>query len=304
MLNEFYYETSSLISKGLWERKVDSIKSSIMQNSLLGGEDCAASRVEEELIRAVKERIPDAKFGVLFSGGVDSSLIALILKKAGRDFACYTLGFKNEDTKDPEDVEAAKRAASLLGLKLKKIILDVKEAEGLISRTVKMLGPHLNNVVNVGVASVELGCIEMARKDGVRFLFIGLGSEEIFAGYDRHKRAKDVQEECWRGLNAMYERDLLRDYAIASGTGMSFITPFLDEKLIEEAMRLPAEQKINGLHSKLVLREAAERIGLHKEIAWRPKRAAQYGSRMDKAIDKLARMQRFRLKKDYLKSLE
>ena len=192
----------------------------------------------------------------------------------------------------------------MLCIELKTIMLDTKQAEELIKRTVKILGPQLNNVVNVGVASVVIGCIEQAKKDKITILFSGLGSEELFAGYDRHKKAEDKQEECWNGLVGMYERDLLRDYAIVSKTKVFFMTPFLDKELISIAMRVPAKLKINEEHSKIILREISEELGLPKEIAWRQKRAAQYGSRMSKAIDKLSRQKRFEFKKDYLKSLE
>jgi asparagine synthase (glutamine-hydrolysing) len=143
----------------------------------------------------------------------------------------------------------------------------------------------------------------MAKKDRVKFLFSGLGSEELFAGYHRHRLAKDKQGECWQGLLNMYERDLLRDSAVASAARVSLITPFLDERLIATAMRIPAKHKMSDEHSKLILRQAAQDLGLPKEFAWRGKKAAQYGSRLDKAISKLARKKGFKLKKDYLKSL-
>jgi asparagine synthase (glutamine-hydrolysing) len=143
----------------------------------------------------------------------------------------------------------------------------------------------------------------MAKKDNVNFLFSGLGSEELFAGYQRHKLAKDKQAECWQGLLNMYERDLLRDNAISSATKVALLTPFLDEQLISAAMRVPAKYKIDDSGSKLILREIAQDLRLPKDIAWRGKRAAQYGSRLDKAIDKLARKNGFKLKKDYLNNL-
>ncbi|MFH0869921.1 MAG: asparagine synthase C-terminal domain-containing protein [archaeon] len=292
----------ALISAEEWESVINELKFSSKED--LGQKRAAMASIKEQLIRAVEERIPGKeKFGLMFSGGVDSSIIALLLKKAGKEFNCYTVGFKDDDTKEPEDVEAAERAAKLIGVKLRKMIVDTKGAEQLIAKTVKALGPALNNVVNVGVAAVELGCIEMAKQDDVHCLFGGLGSEEIFAGYQRHREAKDRQEECWHGLLAMYERDLLRDAALAKASGVRFMTPFLDEKLIGAAMRVPAKLKIDSEHSKLILREVAEELGLPKEVAWRQKRAAQYGSRIDKAIDKLARRKKFKFKKDYLKSL-
>jgi diphthine-ammonia ligase len=68
-------------------------------------------------------------------------------------------------------------------------------------------------------------------------------------------------------------------------------------------MRIPSSLKINEENSKIILRQAAEAEGLPNTIAWRKKRAAQYGSRLDRAIDKLARKNGFSLKKEYLASL-
>ena len=231
----------------------------------------------------------------------------MLAKKAGpsgKYFICYTLGFQDDKSKEPEDIGSAECAAKELGLNIKTSIINLQEAKALIKKTVKVLGPELNNVVNVGVGGVVLGCIEMAKLDGVKHLFSGLGSEELFAGYQRHKLAKNKQEECWQGLLRMYERDLLRDFAIASSQGIIISTPFLDKELIGVAMRIPDKFKIDNDKSKIILREAAEELGLPKEIAWRAKRAAQYGSRLDKAISRLAKKNGFKFKKDYLKSLD
>jgi asparagine synthase (glutamine-hydrolysing) len=140
-------------------------------------------------------------------------------------------------------------------------------------------------------------------------VFSGLGAEEIFAGYERHigydkKDYSHVQEECWKGLLSMYQRDFLRDFSIAKKYKAELRTPFLDLELIKEAMKIPAELKINKECKKLILREAAEDMGLGEEYSWRKKLAAQYGARTTKAIQKLARKAGFKYKKDYLKSLE
>ena len=61
--------------------------------------------------------------------------------------------------------------------------------------------------------------------------------------------------------------------------------------------------KLDNNNKKIILREAAEFLGLNKEFAWRKKQAAQYGSNFVNGIDKLARKNGFKLKKDYLQSL-
>ena len=53
--------------------------------------------LKNNIIKAIKKSIPDKKFGILFSGGVDSCLIALICKQLKKDFTCYTVGLENSE---------------------------------------------------------------------------------------------------------------------------------------------------------------------------------------------------------------
>jgi diphthine-ammonia ligase len=305
MKEEIFVSQGSLVSAQTWQDKIASLKASVKED--LKDEVKAVNIVGSEVIKATLDRIDalpaNSKFGFMFSGGVDSTFLAMIAKKSKRNFTCYTVGFKDDDTKQPEDLDAALSAAKLIEVDLKYYVFDTDEAEELIERTAKMLGPELANVVNVGVGAVVVACIDLAKKDGVQYLFSGLGSEEIFAGYERHKKSSDIQEECWNGLFNMRQRDLLRDFAIAKVTGMNFCTPLMDEQVIKDSMRVHVNLKIDGEVSKLLIRKIAEKEGLPKEIAWRKKRAAQYGSRLDSAIDKIARQKGFSFKKDYLASL-
>ncbi|MBW2991085.1 asparagine synthase C-terminal domain-containing protein [Candidatus Woesearchaeota archaeon] len=305
MKPEFYIKNNELIGKYEWEKIIFNMKKSIKAaNKGLDNKNKALQLLSNELVKAIENRLPDEKFGILFSGGVDSSLIALIAKKAGKDFICYTVGFQEGESKEPEDVVYARKAAKELGVEVRVKIINLEQAHELFKKTVKILGKQLNNVINAGVGGVELACIEMAKNDNIKILFSGLGSEEIFAGYQRHKEARDKQEECWRGLIVMSERDLLRDFAVASSQNITFSTPFLDKALVEFAMKIPDKFKIDNDRVKIILREAAESLGLKKEIAWRRKLAAQYGSRLDSAIAKLAKKKGFEYKIDYLRGLQ
>lgn len=243
-------------------------------------------------VEAIKERIPKTKFGILFSGGIDSTLIAFICKKLKADFTCYTVGLK-----DSPDIISAEQTAKKYNFKLKKKILNLKEIEKTIKIVAKLVGP---DTMKVGVGSVIYEGIKLAKKDNINYIFSGLGSEEIFAGYERHAISKDINKECWFGLKTMYQRDFLRDLAIAKELKVSVLTPFLDNKVILSAMAIPGKEKIVGEHKKYALRKAAEELGL--EDAWRKKQAAQYGSYFDKAIAKLAKKNNFNNKKDYLSS--
>ncbi|HLC88413.1 MAG TPA: asparagine synthase C-terminal domain-containing protein [Candidatus Nanoarchaeia archaeon] len=296
-MQEIWQKGHELIGKNEWGKLVESLK----HKKLVHKKEDAKKILRERLVKAVRSRIPAEKFGVFFSGGVDSSFIAAICKLVGANFVCYTAGFQ-EGTKIPEDVVEAKKVAEKLGLKLQAKIYDLNEAEEVIKKTVNILKTRdKTDVVSVGVGAVVVAAAEMGLTQGLKTFFSGLGSEEIFAGYERHDQAKDVNAECWSGLKYMWERDLLRDFTIAKELNLDVKTPFLDKDLVEYAMMLPGSWKIVKDEKKVILREAAEEfLG---QFAWRKKKAAQYGSCFDKAISKLAKKNGFQFKKEYLESL-
>ncbi|MBU0457260.1 MAG: asparagine synthase C-terminal domain-containing protein [Nanoarchaeota archaeon] len=297
-MEELWLERKRLVSEKKWIEVIDNLKS----EEIIENKEEAKKILKEKLIFSIEKRIPKERFGIFFSGGVDSSLIAAICKRLKKDFICYTVGFQ-ENTKEPEDVIEAKKVAKKLGLELKYKIFDLNEAKEIIQKTSKLLKKvGKNDVVNIGVGSVVLAAIELASKDNIIYFLGGLGSEEIFAGYERHEKAKEINKECWNGLKKMWERDLVRDFNLAKEFSVIIKTPFLDEELIKYAMKIPAGWKIVDGKKKVVLREVAEEfLG---EFAWRKKKAAQYGSCFDKAISKLARKEGFKLKKEYLDYLK
>ncbi len=283
-----------MISEKSWKSHIDQLKAENPPKSL-----------KNAIISSIKP--PKEKFGVMFSGGVDSSFIAYICKKKKADFICYAVGIENST-----DIEAAKKAAKLLGIKLKYKIFTLEEAEKIIKKVIGLI--NTTDIVKVGVGAVDCAVYLLAKEDNIDTFYTGLGSEEIFAGYERHKEAgtqttkesdfsQNINKECWKGLKAMWERDLKRDLVIAEKLNLKFLTPFLDDDVIKAAMSIPGSKKVNKKFKKVVLRKTAEKMGLPKEIAWRKKQAAQYGSKFDRAILRLARRNGLKYKKDYLKSL-
>ena len=112
-----------------------------------------------------------------------------------------------------------------------------------------------------------------------------------------------MNEECWNGLtNVIWERDFTRDAAIATKMKFTVRVPFLDDEVIKTAMGISGEHKIREDQKKVILREIAESTGLPKEIAWRKKKAAQYGSGFDKALEQLAKQKKMQ-KSEFVKTL-
>ena len=190
---------------------------------------------------------------------------------------------------------------------LKIKIIEINELEDIIKNVVKLL--KVSDVTKVSVASVLYAILEMVKNDEICELFTGLGSEEIFAGYDRHLKVlgdgnwDEVHNECWIGLLNMWERDLSRDLVIAEKFGIKLLTPFLDREIIINSMKVHPIHKISREHKKIILREVAEELGLPKEFAWRQKKAAQYGSSFIKGMDKITKKNKFRYKREYLEWL-
>ncbi len=265
--------------------------------------DTIQEKTQDLLDTAIAKRIPDAKFGLLFSGGIDSTYLAKYFKDQDKDFTCYTAVLQTDENQAlPSDLLAAQEAAKKLGLnlKVKKIALD--EIPTYLQKIVPLIED--SNVVKVGVALTFYLACEMAKEDGCKVVFSGLGSEEIFAGYERHKRSANINQECVSGLRKMFERDLYRDDVLTMDNNLELRLPFLDKNLIEYALKIPVKYKIaeidGEIKTKKILRDIALTKEIPQEIALRKKTAAQYGSRFDHAIAKLAKREKFDSKSAYL----
>ncbi|MBU2637715.1 MAG: diphthine--ammonia ligase [Nanoarchaeota archaeon] len=231
--------------------------------------------IKQALITAVKTRIPNNKFGILFSGGLDSTIIAKICKDLNADFTCYTAAFNKEAI----DIQNAKHAAEALGFELKTTIASPEE-------TLKKVKPITNGRIQTGVAMPLYAACEMAKKDNIKVILSGTGADELFAGYARYKKSTDLNNDCEKDFIAVQTKDLIRDETIAKLNELQLIAPFMDKEVARLALALPKEQKI-GEHNKLILRQIAISIGIPEDIAMKPKKAAQYGSGSDKILKKL-----------------
>lgn len=288
----------NLIEKSKWRSYILSLQNNF--EDLETNKERAKRNLKDKLTNAIKKRLTK-NFGILFSGGIDSTLMAFICKQFTYDFTCYSVGLENAP-----DLKYAQEVADSLNLRLKTKIFTLEEFEPLLKKVVSIIKEP--DTVKVSVGSVMYAASELAKHDNVNTLFSGLGSEEIFAGYERHWLAfqgdwKNVHLECWSGLADMWSRDLKRDYLISKANNFKLLLPFLDKEVITAATNIHPMYKINESDKKIILREVAADFGINKEFCWRKKKAAQYGSYFQKAIEKLAKKKSFRYVKPYLKSL-
>ena len=298
---EIFIKDNNLIRKEEWEKLISSIETAY--DTLETNKERAKRKLKDLIEKAIITRAENlGKFGILFSGGIDSTLIAFICKQHSFDFTCFTIGLENS-----QDIEQAKIVAENYNFNLKYKILNLEEFENIVKNTIKIL--NNDEIVWVSVGSVLYAASQLALQDNIKILFSGLGTEELFAGYQRHEDSlknnnfEAVHKECWGGLKNMWHRDLLRDYKISKHLGLELRTPFMDLSVIKNAMQINPMYKLNKDDKKIILREIAEDFGLEKEFAWRKKKAAQYGSNFVKGIDKLAKKYNFTTKKEYLQSL-
>ncbi|MEC8220455.1 MAG: asparagine synthetase B [Nanoarchaeota archaeon] len=277
----------------------------------------------ELLKEAVRKRLPtnkNKKVGLLFSGGIDSTVIALILKELGCDFISYTAKIEGNNIEEAQDLIYADEISRKHFLRFHVATTHVDELEQQTIDVMNLIED--NDYIKVSVAlPFYLACMR-AQEDGIDVMFSGLGSEEIFAGYRRHKQAKDPNQECYEGLKIMHQRDLYRDDVITMNFTQELRVPFLDKELINYALSIPAKYKLDlekieeikdeveakpylnsEVRSKIVLRDATrEHTKLEEKYLERQKKAAQYGSKFDKGLARLAKNAKMQ-KQDYLDQL-
>ncbi len=229
------------------------------------------------------------KAAVLFSGGVDSSLIAKAVSQRVGQTVLFVAGVEGSD-----DIKNADTASRELGLVLEKIILSEEEIKSLSLKCMKILS--FFDEMQIGLAVPELACAGCISKMGFKVVFSGQGSDEIFCGYSSYAKSLEiggylqVNSDIWASLSRMWSRNFYRDDAIISSCSLELRVPFMAGGFLREALAIPAQQKILSVQDPLrkhPLRELAKSYGLSDYICLRPKKSMQYGSGVQKIVSKL-----------------
>lgn len=236
-------------------------------------------------------------YSLLFSGGVDSCLLALILKKQKVKFSCFFAYVK--DNTEPKDLAFAKKAAKELNLKLEIVSVDRKGIENILPEVINIIDSV--SPVSVGVAIPIYISSEKAKGKKIDVLLSGFGADELFAGYSRFT-TENQKQETKKCLSNIQKNNLDRDESIAKHFGLEIKHPYLDKAVVEFALSLPSAFLISSKENKIILREIAKSLGLSKELAKRKKLACQYGSNADRVIEKLAKEKKYKTKTEYLSS--
>jgi asparagine synthase (glutamine-hydrolysing) len=254
---------------------------------VMGGD---VSKIDKLLKLSVVKRIEGLhEIGVIFSGGVDSSYLALLLGEISENIplkiTLYAVG-----TEGSKDVEAAIYASKFLNLDLKICEVTEELVREALPEVVKAIGD--DNLMKVGVGLTTYFATKMVAEDGIKVAISGQGADELFGGYKRYLESfvnGTLNYDLRVDMSNMYHVNLERDDACSMLNGVELRLPFLDERLVELVLNIPDNKKIVSMHDdmrKSILRKLAFEEGLDYEIAYRPKKAAQYGTGIDKILRK------------------
>jgi asparagine synthase (glutamine-hydrolysing) len=233
-------------------------------------------------IRTTLSGVSDA--GVAFSGGIDSSLVAMLAAKHLRSMTLYTVGLTGA-----KDLAASERAAEQMELGDRLHMLVVHEEEVLeAARSVRELLPLSSKVEISFLVPLYIVCSHATEKN----ILTGEGADELFGGYSRYTRmdAAGLAGALSTDTEQLLAHGIQRNQLIARSMGKTLVTPFLANDLVELALAIPPELRVARGERKLVLKRAALKLGLHPEIVNAPKRAAQYGSSVMKVLRKEFKM--------------
>lgn len=234
---------------------------------------------------AVKSHMmSDVPYGVLLSGGLDSSLVAAIAKKyAARrveedekteawwpQLHSFAVGLK-----ESPDLKAAREVAAHIGTVHHEFHFTVQEGIDALSDVVYHLETY--DVTTIRASTPMYLMARRIRAMGIKMVLSGEGSDELFGGYlyfHKAPGAKSLHEETVRKLDALHLFDCLRANKSMSAWGVEARVPFLDRGFIDVAMSLNPEVKLSGKQrgriEKQFLREAFAGY-LPDKILWRQK---------------------------------
>lgn len=242
------------------------------------------SALEESVI---KRMMADVPFGVLLSGGLDSSLIASIAARyrdsvanTEKDYGyvsvnllTFSIGLEGSP-----DLLWAKKVAEFIGSKHHSFTFTIEEG-------IDALHDVINHIESYDVTTVRASTpmFLMARRIkamGIKVVLSGEGSDEMFGGYLYFHKApssQDFHRELVRKVKALSKYDCLRANKSTAAWGVETRVPFLDKQFLNVVMGTDAKYKmINGNQSmeKFILRKAfddTDKPYLPKEVLWRQK---------------------------------
>jgi asparagine synthase (glutamine-hydrolysing) len=237
--------------------------------------DALESAVERQLMS-------DVPYGVLLSGGLDSSIISAVAKK----YAAKRIeSGSTQDAWWPQlhsfavglvgspDLAAARKVADHIGTIHHEIHFTVQEGLDAIRDVIYNIETY--DVTTIRASTPMYLLSRFIKSMGVKMVLSGEGADEIFGGYLYFHKAPNAEEfhkETVRKIDKLHLYDCLRANKSLAAWGVEGRVPFLDKEFMDVAMRLNPKDKMagNGKMEKWILRKAFEDY-LPESVAWRQK---------------------------------
>lgn len=261
-------------------KKVSTDNYSIIENP---DSEIIEDKLESYLLKSMDARINDRNLnlGVWLSGGLDSSIVAALLKEFSDKVYTYSVGYE-----DSPDLEAAKEVSNYLGTEHTEYILDTEELFSNIPKTIY----HLESFDAPLVRSTLGNMIVSKISSSSDIIFSGEGGDELFAGYDyflEYDSSKVIQKELVNAINSLHNTALQRVDRTANAYSVNVKLPMLDENLLNYVMKIPPKNKVRKDKNtgKYVLRKFASKY-LPDGIAWRGKDKFWEGSGIKDTLGK------------------
>jgi asparagine synthase (glutamine-hydrolysing) len=234
----------------------------------------AIKAIRGTLADAVQKRLlADVPVGISLSGGLDSSIVALLADAGTEHLHSFAVGMQGS-----EDLRAAREVAALLGTRHHERIYTEEEMLAALPDVIYHLESFDPALVRSAIPNFFLA--EMASKY-VKVILTGEGADEIYAGYDylrAYENPKMLQKEMVDITSALHNTNLQRADRMAMAFGLEARVPFLDLEAVGLGLGLPPQWKTHrGKPAKFLLREAF-RGELPEDITSRPKQKFSKGA--------------------------
>ncbi len=254
-----------------------------MQYDAVKDNPASVEAIHDALEDAVKRQLmSDVPYGVLLSGGLDSSVISAIAEKYSEmrieddsktkaywpRLHSFAVGLKGAP-----DLAKAKLVADHIGTVHHEINYTIQEGLDAIRDVIYFIETY--DVTTVRASTPMYLLARVIKSMGIKMVLSGEGADEIFGGYlyfHKAPTAKDFHDETVRKLGKLYLYDCLRANKSLSAWGVEGRVPFLDKEFLDVAMRTNPEAKMcpGSTMEKKIVREAFADM-LPAEVAWRQK---------------------------------
>ncbi len=254
-----------------------------MQYDAVKGNDASVGAVRDALLDAVRRQLmSDVPYGVLLSGGLDSSVISAIAERYSEKriednmqtraywprLHSFAVGLKGAP-----DLEKARMVARHIGTVHHEINYTIQEGIDALRDVIYFIETY--DVTTVRASTPMYLLARVIKSMGIKMVLSGEGADEIFGGYlyfHKAPSAKAFHEETVRKLSKLHLYDCLRANKSLSAWGVEGRVPFLDKEFLDVAMRLNPEAKMcpGKTIEKRIVREAFADM-LPQEVAWRQK---------------------------------